>query len=485
MARSFTKNASIVIAMRWSERLLGLISMVVLARLLTPADFGLVAIAWLVIELLDLVTDLGVNVALIRKKDPDDNYYNTAWTMRLIQMLLAALVIFFSAGLFASFYSDHRLEPLLQVLSLFFLLGGIENIRIIDFQKNMDFGKDFIFFVARKLPTIIITIILAYTLKSYWALVIGAIIGKVISVAISYLLVRKMPYFCLKEWRNIFGVSQWVLLRSLLLYFDNNLPKILIGKLLNTEALGLYTLSAEIAAIPTTEVLAPINRVLFPALAKSIDDTTETVKILIRVFATQSYIALPAAFGICIISNDLVLVLLGSQWQSASMILTILAFASAITALSSCTSYLLLANGRLSILALVSFIQIIFFGAILYLFDNGLELTTIAYARLASTIFGFFCLLFLITKSLNQPFIFIIIKSIFRPLIASLSMFLTLQYFSFLLVDFNAAFRLVATIIVGAFLFIIFIYTLWIIGGKKDGPEQFLKTMLIRKTLTK
>lgn len=474
MSRSFTANALIVISMRWSERLLGLLSMVVLARLLTPADFGLVAIAWVVIELLDLVTDLGVNVAIIRKVNPDDDYYDTAWTMRLIQMIFAALVVFFGAGQFAEFFGDTRLEHILEVLALFFFIGGLENIRIVDFQKHMNFGKDFIFFVARKLPTIIITISLALAFQSYWALIIGSIAGKIISVAVSYAMVRRAPRFCLSAWRNIFNISKWVLIRSILLYIDNNIPKILIGKLLTTDSLGHYTLSAELAAIPTTEVLAPINRVLFPTLAKNINDSTETIRTLSRVLATQAYIALPAAFGIYAIANDFITVVLGQQWSAAGSILGILAFASAIGALSSCASYLLLADGRLSILAAVSLLQIVVFASIIFLPQVGLDIEHVAEARLASILFGAFCLFTLISWSAQQPFFSVIIKSLFRPLAAAIVMFSLLNWITPVLSEWTVVIRLLTNITLGAMIFVLTSYTLWFFQGKPDGPERFV-----------
>lgn len=481
MSRSFTTNALIVISMRWSERLLGLLSMIILARVLTPADFGLVAIAWLVIELLDLVTDLGVNVAIIRKANPDDDYYDTAWTMRLIQMTFAASVLFFGAGQFSIFFGDERLIEILQTLTLFFLISGLENIRIIDFQKHMNFGKDFIFFVARKLPTILITISLALAFQSYWALIIGSIVGKIISVIVSYTMVRRAPRFCLSAWRDIFGISQWVLLRSVLLYIDNNLPKILIGKFINTNALGHYTLGAELAAIPTTEVLAPINRVLFPTLARNFNQGTETIRTLSRVLATQAYIALPAAFGIYAITDDLILVVLGQQWSAAATILATLAFASAIGALSSCASYLLLADGRLSILAGVSLLQIITFAIIFLLPEGGINVEHAAEARLASNLAGGICLFTLISWSSQQPFFSAIMGSLFRPIAASVVMYGSLEWITPMLSEWIVIFRLLTNITAGAIIFTLAAYSIWFILGKPDGPERFLLDKLMMR----
>jgi O-antigen/teichoic acid export membrane protein len=144
--KSVFHGALLTVLMRWSDRLIGMVSMIILARLLTPADFGIIAMASVVVGLIDVLLDLGVNIALIQNTEASQEDYDTAWTLRLIQAGFAGLVIFICAPLAANYYHNLLITDVLRIMACSVVIAGMENIGIVTFQKNMEFGNDFKFF---------------------------------------------------------------------------------------------------------------------------------------------------------------------------------------------------------------------------------------------------------------------------------------------------------------------------------------------------
>ena len=189
------KGALLVVGMRWSDRLIGVISTLILVRLLVPADFGIVAMASIVVGLVDTLLDLGVGSALIQNRHAGRDEFDTAWTLRLAQSALAAIVLWFIAPYAAESFRDPRVLDVLRLMALTVLLGGFENIGIVSFQKNMEFGRDFRFFFLRRLSGFSATIVLAFLLHSYWAMVIGALVGRLAGVGLSFVLHDFVDHF--------------------------------------------------------------------------------------------------------------------------------------------------------------------------------------------------------------------------------------------------------------------------------------------------
>ena len=199
------KGAILSVGMRWTDRLVGLISMLVLARLLTPADFGLVAMAMVVVGLLDVLLDLGVSAALIQNESSDKLDFDTAWTLRLAQSSIAAVLIVVGAPWAADYYHDPRIVDIMRVIAISVFVGGFENIGIVSFQKNMEFGRDFQFFLSKKLFGTVFTIAAALAFRSYWALVLGSLVSRLAGVGLSYRMHDFRPHLSLARLSRIWS----------------------------------------------------------------------------------------------------------------------------------------------------------------------------------------------------------------------------------------------------------------------------------------
>ena len=202
-SNSVFKGALMTVLMRWTDRLIGFISTLILARVLVPEDFGVIAMASLVVGLLDVLLDLGVNVALIQNRTPSQAHYDSAWTLRLAQAATTALLIVIASPFAGDYFNDPRVTPVLQFMALSLFVAGLENIGTITFQKEMRFDLEYRFNFSKRIVAFLVTVTSAWLLHSYWALVFGTLAGRIFGVFLSYRMVAMRPRLCTEKMREI------------------------------------------------------------------------------------------------------------------------------------------------------------------------------------------------------------------------------------------------------------------------------------------
>lgn len=479
--KSIFHGALLTVAMRWSDRLIGLVSMVVLARLLTPADFGIVAMASVVVGLIDVLLDLGVNIVLIHKHDADHEDFDTAWTLRLIQASLAGAAIYLCAPLAAGYYQNPLVTDVLRVMALSVVIAGLENIGVVAFQKHMEFGNDFRFFFYKRVTGFVITLIGAFLLHTYWAMVIGALAGRVMGVLLSFGMHRHRPRFCLTRLSHIWSFSQWVLLRNIGSYLNSRADKLLVGARASAGTTGAYAVADEIAALPTTELLAPLGRVLFPAFVNKRDDPEAFARSIYTAIGVQAMLAIPACAGLALVAGDAVFVLLGAQWAQAVPLIQIMAVANLLIALTHSGGYALLATGKVKMLAAVTWLQaLLFLGAAVAVFPlaGAKELAEI---RLVVVAVGSLALTGLVLFHISVLRPGAIVLSLLRPLLASGMMALALLFLHPLLGDLAPVSRLLLEIGAGGAAYAASLSLMWFGAGRPEGAEAYLLKNILRR----
>jgi len=185
VGHAMAKGAVWMVFFRVVERSIGLVSTVILARLLIPADFGLVAMAMSLIAILELMNSFSLDMALIQNQSATEHHYNTAWTLNVLMGLISALALALLAVPAAWFYHEPRLEMVIYVLAFGMLIQGMENIGTVAFRKEMRFDQEFKFLVLKKLAPFTVTVTLAFLWQNYWALIFGMLVGRITNVALS------------------------------------------------------------------------------------------------------------------------------------------------------------------------------------------------------------------------------------------------------------------------------------------------------------
>lgn len=339
-------GAGWMVAMRFSIRGIGLVSTAVLARLLVPADFGLVALATAVSGLVEVLGNFQFHVILIKEQDAGRDYYDTAWSLGILRGGATALFLCALALPAASFLQEPRIESIVYVLAISAFATGFRNTGIIDFQKKLDFHKDFLFNVAGKLTSFVATLVLAFTLRSYWALVLGILVGNVASVGWSYVMHPFRPRPSIARAREIFSFSKWLLFNGFLSFATQRSDTFIVGRIVGAAALGIYGVAFEIASLATTELVAPIRRALLPGYAQLAANPDKLREGFIGGFSLILLLAAPAAAGIGACAEPIVQLFLGSQWLDVIPLLRILCVFGTLQICVANTHPLYLAMGK-------------------------------------------------------------------------------------------------------------------------------------------
>ena len=261
--------------------------------------------------LVELASEFAFATYLIRSQGIDRSYYDTAWTLSVLRGGLIAIVLVVSASAAAEFFAEPRLQNVLYALALVSLIDGLANIGIVDFQKSMNFDRDFRLTVQTKLVSFAVTVLLAVLLRNYWALVIGMLSGRFAALLFGYTMHPYRPRVSLARTGAILRFSKWVLASNMLYSAQRQGYAFVIGKILNSASVGLYSLAREISAMATSEIVLPVHRAMLPGLSALERDPAAMRRTFLDGLAVIVMLALPLGVGIALVADPLVRVAMG------------------------------------------------------------------------------------------------------------------------------------------------------------------------------
>ncbi|MCR0985117.1 oligosaccharide flippase family protein [Roseomonas populi] len=343
------RGAGWVMAWRMMTRLLGLVSTLILVRLLPPGDFGLVALATAFALALDVCVSIGVEDQIVRSHDPRPALYDTAFTLNLLRCLLLAVLIAVAAWPAAGFFGEPRLAPVLLALSVSAAATGLTNVGIADFRRHLSFEKEFQLQFLPRVAGIVVTVVGAWLLASHWALVLGILVNRLGLVVASHLLHPYRPRLSLTAWRELAGVSVWSWANSLATVVRDRADSLVIGRVLGPTRLGVYAAGAEVAVLPTTEMVDPICRACMPGFAAALrhGDPVVLEDAYLRIVALTALLTIPAGFGISLVAGPVVALAFGPAWIEAVPVIQILGVACTLTLFGGISAAMLNARAAL------------------------------------------------------------------------------------------------------------------------------------------
>lgn len=474
ITKSIAIGATWLVALRLVSRGLGLISTLILVRLLSPEDFGLNAIAMSIFALIDLFSRFGFDTVLIQKQDVQKAHYDTAWTFNVLFGVFACLVIIVSSSFVADFYNSKNLENILYVISILFLLNGIVNIGTVDFRKNLTFEKEFKLQILPKVISFFCTLGLAFWFRNYWALILGSLIWKGLIVFFSYSFHPYRPKLSLSKWKDLFDFSKWIFLNNFVLYFNKQSPELLVGKIISPKAAGFISIATELSFLATGELVSSINRAAYPGYSKVSFNAKKLKELYIDVISSISLWVFPAGIGLASISGLFVPAFMGSEWIEMTGAINYLAIASMLFALNSNTGYVFLATAKPHLTTYISLIRVVIFLPLLLFMGLKWGITGAAQATFIVSFLTYFIYMVFVKRSIRLSF-FEIVKINFKPLISASLMYISIHCLfidaisEYVSSDFT---KLVLCIVFGFFIYTFFMIFLWLIDGKQKGPEK-------------
>jgi O-antigen/teichoic acid export membrane protein len=317
---------------------------------------------------------------------------------------------------------------------------------------------------------------LAFWLRNYWALVLGALAGNAGIVVLSYMMHPFRPRLSLVRFKEIWHFSQWILFANIGNYTYGITDRFVVGGTGNTSSMGVYSVGSEIAELPALELISPISRVVMPGYAKLKHDRVMLQDACLKVLGVTALLALPAAVGVVLVANEVVRLFLGPKWLDAIPIVQWIALSAGVRAISGFAGNLMIVLGRAKELALAHWAEVVVLGVAAAGGGAMLGIVGIAIAKfLVSCSFAVVFLGMLTmdgTVSARH-----LLKPLWRPALATGMMGLGVEGLSQFAITWAPSVVLVAKVSVGATLYMATLYALWKAQGKPQGAEAELLTI--------
>jgi O-antigen/teichoic acid export membrane protein len=466
-----------MILLRWAIRLTGLVSTIMLARLLMPSDFGIVAMAMFVVGLLELLSQSGQKLTIIRHAAPTREDYDTAWTVSVIVGLFIAAAIVALSPLAQIYFHEPRVVPVMCWLALRSILGGFENIGAVDFRRDLQFNRFFIYNVCPKLVSFMVTILLAFLWRNYWALVAGMVCQQLAMNVLSYTMHPYRPRFSIVKINEIRSFSVWTLVRTIGNYLNSQIDLLAVGGILGTSAMGRYTVAADVAASPSRELVDPLIAVLYPVMSKARFDPVTLRGLFVRTFGWSAVICFSASVGVMMVAHDLIHLVLGAKWFDIEPLMGWLALEAGLLGLCGSAYTAFDAIGKPHLGARMQWVRVVILVLVLAPIALLLKnIIAIAIVRLIVTVI-FIPTLFVATGREMDITPKDYLAAMWRPAAAASVMALVI-YWSNVLIS-PGLFRLLFDVLLGVATFSLVSMSLWKITGSPVGPEQDILTAVV------
>ena len=302
---------------------LGLISTLILARLLTPSDFALIALISIVLYFFDILSNSGSEQYIIQKQRLSKDDLNTAWTLDLCIKLGMCLTLILFAPIVVIALDKPEIEDGLQWASLILVFNAAKQPRLMMLKRQLNYRLLFRINLIQKLIAFAVVLLLAYFLKSFWAFVVADIVAAAFLCVVSYICLPSLPTLTLAKVKSQWQFSKWLLGKNILGYIRSQIDTLFVSKFFNNQLLGNYHMAREVAMLPAHHFLAPA---IEPLLASFKDNKNNIVQLAVqfnKALLVLSLVAVPICIFTMFYGELIVEVLLGNQWQSAGGLLSV------------------------------------------------------------------------------------------------------------------------------------------------------------------
>jgi lipopolysaccharide exporter len=333
MSNKSLRGAYLLVGGKGLSAFIGLGSMLILARLLEPEDYGLVVLVEAAVTLLAAITELQMVSVLIHLSKVEDAHFSTVWTLSFIRAcILCLLVILIAPGL-AGFYEDPRLEAIAYVSSLSLFLGALLNPKMALLIRDLNFKREFLLGLSQKLAGFVVTVAAAYYLRNYWALVLGTLATQFCGLVVSYACYPFKPRFTLSKVRELWGFSMWLSLANFVKTLNSKMDQFVVGKSFSPATTGIYSLAVRLSTVLFTDTLGAALRVVSPSLRAHSADRLALGKAYLNTQSLVTLVFLPVASITSALAPPLIEIALGSKWSEVTDVFRVLVLALCLEAI--------------------------------------------------------------------------------------------------------------------------------------------------------
>ena len=449
------------------------ITTIILARLLLPADFGIIAISQIIIGIVSLFQDMGMTQALIQKKENIEESADTVFLFNIFWSLILYIAVFIAAQYIGAFFGNNEAVTVLRVLCLSFLFQPFNIISNALMKKEFYFKRLFNITLWPAIFSSLASIILAYFGFGVWALVLGILTGNLLNAVFAWLSISWRPAFkfnmgIVKDMLNFGGA---ISMQNVIIWFENTFDDILVGRWLGTPLLGVYRLGYNIAIIPASQIAGPINDVVYSTFVKLQDNKADLKRFFLYIIKYVSLITFPVGAFLFTASGILVTTVLGEKWSESIQVIQFVSVYGTIGSITFVIPTLCRAVGKPE-LFLRYLIILLFVTVPVFVYAVPYGLKAISFVHFAMAI------LFLpYNLSIGMHLLDIRKSEIMNALRVSIIISIVLGVFIYMaiyLLQFSNLINLLIIVISSAFLYSVLLYLI-----SKDTFIEFLKFVKI------
>ena len=302
---------------------LGLLTLGVTARLLAPEDFGVAAYFLIATALLEML-QRQITIVLIRLDNVTQEHLDTTFTFQVI-FGIAVAILFYTSQPLVALLGIPELVELAPTLCILSLIVALRSPRFVLFERKLRFGYAAGEETLTRVIYAVIAITLAWLWRDFWAIVVANFCALTARSIWTFSVAPMAPRLSLARWRDSFSFSAWTIGAQLAQFFSKNMPQLVIGATLGLADAGIFRLGNRISALVTTQLFAPLQRVLYPGYADISRTTDRQDEAFNRLNELLIATVLPIAVGMALVANHIVIIVLGYKWFAATYVISILA----------------------------------------------------------------------------------------------------------------------------------------------------------------
>ncbi|HZQ29517.1 MAG TPA: lipopolysaccharide biosynthesis protein [Patescibacteria group bacterium] len=357
------KGLSWLSAVRIATRILSFARTLVVARVLSPYQFGLFGIATLVLVFVEIMTETGVNIFLVQNKKNLEDYIDTAWIVSIFRGILISAAIVVSAPFVSNFFKTPTTN-LLFLIAVVPLLRGFINPCIVKFQKELMFSKEFLYRTSTFFVEVVSSITLILITKSIEGMILGMIVGVLFELFLSFIIISPRPGISFNSgiFKEVAGFGKWITASTIFNYFYQHGDDMAVGRILGAGSLGIYDMGYRISLIPLTDVADVMFRVTFPVYIKISGDLNRLRRAFFRSLIFVVLLTVPVGIILFLFPRELISLVLGAKWIGAAPVLKVLAIFGVVRAISVFSSSIFLSLEKQHIVTVISLVGLIGLG---------------------------------------------------------------------------------------------------------------------------
>jgi O-antigen/teichoic acid export membrane protein len=373
---------------RIATRMLTFGRLAVMGRILSPLEFGYFGIATLLLSILEIVTETGVNIVLIQHEKTIDEFIDAAFIVSIVRGILISLLLFLLAPFIALFFNSKAATGIIMLTALVPLIRGFINPSIISYQKELLFKNEFRLRTSLFVVDVIVSVISVLIYRSAFSFTFGLIASAILEVLVSYLLFAVRPHFTLDASKIIMILKRgwWVTVTGIFSYFADNSDNIAVGKLIGTSSLGIYQVAYKFSTIPISEITNVVNQVIFPVYTKFSREKVRLRDAFIKVTLASTIAAVCIGTFIYVFARPIILFTMGDKWLIAIPAIQILSIYGILRTIFGNGAPLFLSLGRQDIVAKMTLIRVLSLGVLVIPLVEKYSMVGAGYAMLVSII---------------------------------------------------------------------------------------------------